>query len=160
MTLWNRVRLHAPSPIGAVLTGWAAWLGLELAARYLAFVPVYYLIHQLPPAYASIAGQAAAVLFGVPRVLAVSIGVGWIVGRLHRPHQKTAVFSFVVTYVLWEGAWLGRLVVDAVGDSRYVAALLSESTIVLIAVFGVVLGGAWSTPSDEGSLGRARRLLS
>jgi hypothetical protein len=142
------------------LPGWAAWFGLELAVRYVRrSCPFYYLIQSCRRGDQSIAGQVTAVLFGVPRVLAVSIGVGWILGRVHRPRQGTAVFIFLVTYVLWEGAWLGRLVVDAVGDSRYVGALFSESTIVLVAAFGVVLGGLWSAPPDEGSLGRARRLL-
>src|SRR5476651_1481652 len=126
MGFWNHIRQHPLLAIGAAVTGWVAWFGLELASVYVVFMPVSYLIDRLPTDSGLIARQAAGVLFGVPRLLAVSVGVGWIVGRIHRPHQTAAVNIFLVTYLASEGPWLWRLVVDVLRDPRYISSLFSQ----------------------------------
>jgi len=159
MELWNRVRSYGILPITAVIAGWTVQYGLDQASPYLLFVPMNYLTKQLPAGYALTVGQVAGVLLGVPRVLAVSIAVGWIVGRLHRPRQMAAVVIFVATYVLWEGSWLVRLLIDAVRDLRYVSGFFEQFVTLLVAACGVVLGGVWSAPADDAARGGGKTVL-
>jgi hypothetical protein len=149
MELWNHVRRHPLLPIGAVITGWAAWFGLQLAGVYVVFMPVGHLIDRLPTDRGLIARQVAAVLFGAPRLLAVSIGVGWIVGRLHRPRQIAAALIFLATYLASEAPWIWRLVVDVLRDPRYISSLLTEGFAILVSAGGVLLGGRWSAPAES-----------
>jgi hypothetical protein len=149
MELWNHTRRHPLLPVGAVIAGWAAWFGLELASVYIVFMPVGHLIDRLPADYELIARQVAGVLFGAPRLLAVSIGVGWIVGRLHRPRQIAAALIFLATYLASEAPWVWRLVMDMLRDPRYGSSLFTEGFAILVSAGGVVLGAMWSAPAES-----------
>jgi hypothetical protein len=157
MELWNHVRSYGILPITAVIAGWTVQYALDQASPYLLLLPMKYVTNHLPADDALIAGQVAGVLLGVPRVLAVSIAVGWIVGRLHRPRRMAAVVIFVATYVLWEGSWLWRLLQDAVRDLRYASGFFEQFVTLLVAACGVVLGGVWSAPADDSSSGGRRK---
>jgi hypothetical protein len=77
----------------------------------------------------------------------VTAASGWIVSRLDRQHRNL-VLLFALSVLLWdmhELPWICSLVVDSLGNSRFVPYLLSDLASLVIPPAGILLGGLRST---------------
>jgi hypothetical protein len=83
-------------------------------------------------------------------------GIGWVVARLHRSHQRGMVFAYAVAQLLFGLPELCRLLVNALGDPRFLFSLLTFVIVFALSVVSTLLGGFWgyspkSAPQDQSS---------
>jgi hypothetical protein len=141
---FHEVRGHKLLTIRAIVTGWAVWLFLCVLLRnppavgdgvqsVLAQVlPANWWIHSFYP-------------FALITCL-VSATSGWVVARLHRPHQVAMVLVFVASVLLCRFPWLITLAVDSLDNARYLHSLSGEFDWIFLTVTSIFVGGLLGAP--------------
>jgi hypothetical protein len=79
----------------------------------------------------------------------VSGGSGLMVARLHRTHQTAAVIAYAISWWLYYLPGFCRLVMDALGNPRYVPSLVSVLMFMLLIPISILLAGLWSVPGES-----------
>lgn len=68
-------------------------------------------------------------------------GVGWVVARLHRRHERAMVFAYAVAQLLFGLPELCKLLVNAFDDTRFGFSLLAFVIVFALSILGTLLGG-------------------
>jgi hypothetical protein len=130
--------------VRAIALGWAAtWV----------FAKVWWAVVTLLLPASAVEPQPAtwlnAVVFaGFLHTALVRVSAGWLVGRLHRPFSVAMVLAFLASLVTLDLPWLIRRAVDASTNPFLVTLFLHQLVTWVVSVIGVVVGGAWSRPTD------------
>jgi hypothetical protein len=94
-------------------------------------------------------------LFGVllrtPYWLPVACGfsalLGWIVARIHRPHQAAVALLNSAMVFLAAAPRFCRLAEDSFGNDRFRTYLYLDVAFTVLLCFSALLGGLWSSPN-------------
>ncbi len=134
------VRAHKALTVRAVATGWICiFLADLLMVSQSRFLRAWIVLHGIE--------------WLVPLSCLGGFGIGWLVGRLHRPHQRVTVLAFV-------GSWFLSLVLTFPAIINYagiyfVAVGLAGN---ILAMISTLLGGALSSPASSDPGNAARRV--
>jgi hypothetical protein len=82
-------------------------------------------------------------------------GIGWVVARLHRSHQPAMVFAYAVAQLLFGLPEFCRLLVNALGDPRFLFSLLAFVIVFALSVVSTLLGGFWGYSRKSAPQGQA-----
>jgi hypothetical protein len=70
-------------------------------------------------------------------------GIGWVVARLHRSHQRAMVFAYVVVQLLFALPELFKLLLNTLNNTRFLFSLLAFVIVFALSIVSTLLGGFW-----------------
>ncbi len=135
VTSANTMVRHKWLAARAIFTGWLMWAIFATILR------------ESQDWLQSVDPGAAATLTASASVLRYSMWlvIGWIIGRLHRPHQTAMVLAYVLFTLMMSLPAVGRAV-DLLGHPPYAPPSLAT---VALAVVSLIAGGLLSAPSHR-----------
>jgi hypothetical protein len=124
--------------VGSILLGWAAL-----------FAITYFIVRPLLHWSAPWLGASWLPTVELTLECVALAGAGWIIGRLNPSGRVPVILVFAVMLALWNFglvpainiAWLFRLMIDALGSSRYLESLITAAATQAL-LFGSLFTGA------------------
>jgi hypothetical protein len=136
----NTIRAHKVLALRAIFVGWSA----QYLTNYLIGHPVFDLYVALLRKFGIIPNWLQWHYYDYPLLLpmcACAAFTGWIVGRLHRPHQAVMLFAFLASVLLWDLPEFFRLTTDAISSPRFLPYLYVHSIEVSLTAISILFGG-------------------
>jgi len=155
IALYREIRAHKLLSVRAVLVG---YVFAEVAYSMLE-LPLFNLLKKFAFGSGFLAGtrwEHGYIFLWAAIVCLSAAGIGWVVARLHRSHRRAMVFVYAFAQLLLGLPELCRLLVNALGDPRFLFSLLTFVIIFALSVVSTLLGGFWgysrkSAPQDQAS---------
>jgi hypothetical protein len=147
----NTIRAHKVLAVRAILLGWTA----RFLTSYLIARPVFELYSALLRILGIVPYWLAWHYYGYPLLLLTCVYAafnGWIVARLHRPHQVAMVLAFLASVLLFALPESFRLATDAIGSPRFLPYFYSHSIETSLTAFSILLGGLWGAAPKGAAL--------
>jgi hypothetical protein len=144
MSFGKEIRSHYVLAVRAIAIGWSVAHLLGYVLRNLLGNEWMILLSKLAPI-----GWGRQLLALIPGWVAWA-GIGWIVGRLHRPYQTTMVLLYVLSNSVFMFPFfsreLYRLALDSLDDSRFLPYLVFHVVSSVAILVSILVGGFLSAP--------------